>query len=193
MGFSAKLSQASDEIEARAVLAATEIDVKAVMDLVRTFLEEVVEEASRKIEPKVGRAAPAGPRISHYAPYRQYLESAGIVGPEESALLQTLYNFLSNQSTHKLGAAPEQLRVAHVTVIEWCLLIVGRVRVSGLARVTGPLVIPSDQKLARLAFILFDPRSDDGLTAWNILDAVLGSTPAATFYPVIRTMNEVGK
>ena len=57
----------------------------------------------------------------------------------------------------------------------------------------GSLVIPMDQKLARLAFILFDPRSDDGLMAWNILDAVLGSTPAATFYPVIRTMNEVGK
>ena len=55
------------------------------------------------------------------------------------------------------------------------------------------LIIPMDQPLARLAFILFDPRSDDGLMAWNILDAVLGSTPAATFYPVIRTMNEVGK
>ena len=27
-----------------------------------------------------------------------------------------------------------------------------------------------DQPLARLAFILFDPRSDDGLMAWNILD-----------------------
>jgi len=129
MGFSEKLSQASDEIEARAALAATDIDVKAVMDLVRTFLEEVVEEASRKIEAKAEKAAPAGPKVNHYAPYLQYLESAGIVGREEGELLQKLYNFLSNQGTHKLGAAPEQLRVAHVTVIEWCLLIVGRARV----------------------------------------------------------------
>ena len=33
----------------------------------------------------------------------------------------------------------------------------------------GSLVIPMDQPLARLAFILLDPRSDDGFMAWNIL------------------------
>ncbi len=53
------------------------------------------------------------------------------------------------------------------------------------------LVIPMDQPLARLAFILFDPRSDDGFMAWNILDAVLGSTAAPTVYPVLRTMDVI--
>jgi hypothetical protein len=57
----------------------------------------------------------------------------------------------------------------------------------------GSLVVPMDQKLARLAFILFDARSDDGLMAWNILDAVLGATPAPQFYPVLRTMEAVVK
>jgi hypothetical protein len=52
----------------------------------------------------------------------------------------------------------------------------------------GSLVVPMDQPLARLAFILFDPRSDDGLMAWNILDPILGTTPAPEFYPVLRTM-----
>jgi len=47
----------------------------------------------------------------------------------------------------------------------------------------GSLVIPMDQPLARLAFILIDPRSDDGLMAWNILDPILGATPAPEFYP----------
>ncbi|MEP6620895.1 MAG: M14 family metallopeptidase [bacterium] len=56
----------------------------------------------------------------------------------------------------------------------------------------GSLIIPMDQPLARLAFILFDPRSDDGFMSWNILDAVLGTTPAPTFYPVLRTMDAVG-
>jgi hypothetical protein len=56
----------------------------------------------------------------------------------------------------------------------------------------GSLVVPMDQPLARLAFILFDARSDDGLMAWNILDPVLGATPAPTFYPVLRTMETVG-
>jgi hypothetical protein len=57
----------------------------------------------------------------------------------------------------------------------------------------GSLVVPMDQPLARLAFILFDPRSDDGLMAWNILDPVLGATPAPQFYPVLRTMETVAK
>ena len=55
----------------------------------------------------------------------------------------------------------------------------------------GSLIVPMDQPLARLAFILFDPRSDDGFMAWNILDAVLGATPAPEFYPVLRTMDPV--
>ncbi len=57
----------------------------------------------------------------------------------------------------------------------------------------GSLVVRMDQPLARLAFLLFDPRSDDGLMAWNILDPVLGGTPAPEFYPVIRTMDAIGK
>lgn len=55
----------------------------------------------------------------------------------------------------------------------------------------GSLVIPMDQPLARLAFVLMDPRSDDGFMAWNILDPVLAQTPPPEFYPVWRTMEEI--
>ena len=55
----------------------------------------------------------------------------------------------------------------------------------------GSLVIPMDQPLARLTFILMDPRSDDGFMWWNLLDAVLGQTPAPSYYPVLRSMNTV--
>lgn len=57
----------------------------------------------------------------------------------------------------------------------------------------GSLVVPMDQPLARLAFILFDARSDDGFMAWNILDAVLGATPTPPYYPVLRTMETIAK
>lgn len=57
----------------------------------------------------------------------------------------------------------------------------------------GSLVIPMDQPLARLAFMLLDPRSDDGFMTWNILDPVLGATPAPAFYPVLRTMDAVAR
>jgi hypothetical protein len=55
----------------------------------------------------------------------------------------------------------------------------------------GSLVIPMDQPLARLAFILMEPRSDDGFMWWNLLDAVLGQSPAPAHYPVLRSMNAV--
>ena len=57
----------------------------------------------------------------------------------------------------------------------------------------GSIVVPMDQPLARLAFILFDPRSADGFMAWNILDPVLGATTPAEYYPIYRTMETVGK
>jgi len=56
----------------------------------------------------------------------------------------------------------------------------------------GSLIIPMDQPLARLAFILFDPRSDDGFMQWNLLDAVLGTSPAPAYYPVLRSMTAIG-
>ncbi|HYW32854.1 MAG TPA: hypothetical protein VE869_15245, partial [Gemmatimonas sp.] len=55
----------------------------------------------------------------------------------------------------------------------------------------GSLVIPMNQPLARLTFILMDPRSDDGLMYWNIMDPVLGTTPSPQFYPVLRSMSAV--
>jgi len=66
--------------------------------------------------------------------------------------------------------------------------ITGTWEAAGQTIPPGSLIVPMDQPLARLAFLLFDPRSDDGLMAWNILDPVLGATPAPEFYPVLRTM-----
>jgi hypothetical protein len=57
----------------------------------------------------------------------------------------------------------------------------------------GSLVIPMDQPLARLAFALLDPMSDDGFMTWNILDPVLTATPAPEYYPVLRTMKPVAR
>lgn len=49
----------------------------------------------------------------------------------------------------------------------------------------GTLVVPMDQPLARLAFQLLEPRSDDGFANWNVLDAVLDG---AGEYPILRTL-----
>jgi hypothetical protein len=47
----------------------------------------------------------------------------------------------------------------------------------------GTVIVPSAQPLGRLAFYLLDPRSDDGLVAWNILDEAL---EGVSRYPILR-------
>jgi hypothetical protein len=44
-------------------------------------------------------------------------------------------------------------------------------------------LVPMDQPLARLAFYLLEPTSDDGLVNWNVLDDQLKD---ATTYPILR-------
>jgi hypothetical protein len=47
----------------------------------------------------------------------------------------------------------------------------------------GTNVVPMDQPLARLAFVLLEPRSDDGLVVWSLLDPAL---EGAATYPILR-------
>jgi hypothetical protein len=55
---------------------------------------------------------------------------------------------------------------------------------TGVTVPAGAWAVPMDQPLARLAFYLLAPTSDDGLTAWNFLDDKLG--PDARTYPITR-------
>jgi hypothetical protein len=47
----------------------------------------------------------------------------------------------------------------------------------------GAWAVPMNQPLARLAFYLLEPASDDGLTVWNAFDKEL---QGATTHPVLR-------
>lgn len=51
--------------------------------------------------------------------------------------------------------------------------------------VTGALRVPMTQPLARLAYYLLEPRSNDGLVTWNVVDEAI----TASRYPVLRTRN----
>jgi hypothetical protein len=48
----------------------------------------------------------------------------------------------------------------------------------------GTVTVRMDQPLARLAFYLLEPRSDDGLVNWNLLDDALKDVRV---YPIVRT------
>jgi hypothetical protein len=49
----------------------------------------------------------------------------------------------------------------------------------------GTLVVPIDQPLGRLLFTLLEPRSDDGIVNWNVLD---GQAEEGSIYPILRVM-----
>jgi hypothetical protein len=51
----------------------------------------------------------------------------------------------------------------------------------------GTVMVRLNQPLARLAFYLLEPRSDDGLVNWNVLDGALGAD--VKVYPILRSKN----
>lgn len=51
----------------------------------------------------------------------------------------------------------------------------------------GALFVPADQPLARLAFYLLEPESDDGLVTWNIIEEGLAAGQAFPIYRVTNT------
>jgi hypothetical protein len=50
----------------------------------------------------------------------------------------------------------------------------------------GTLVVPVDQPLGRLIFSLLEPRSDDGVVNWNLLD---DQVRVGAVYPILRVMD----
>jgi hypothetical protein len=54
----------------------------------------------------------------------------------------------------------------------------------GVTVPAGSFAVPMNQKLARLAFYLLAPTSDDGLVTWNALDEMLGTD--VKVYPILR-------
>ncbi|HJR61169.1 MAG TPA: M14 family metallopeptidase [Vicinamibacterales bacterium] len=51
----------------------------------------------------------------------------------------------------------------------------------------GTIQVDLKQPLGRLAFYLLEPRSDDGLVNWNVMDDVLGA--AVKVFPIVRSRN----
>lgn len=62
----------------------------------------------------------------------------------------------------------------------------GSFDVAQLSVAPGALFVPADQPLARLAFYLLEPESDDGLVTWNIIEEGLAAGEA---YPIYRVTN----
>jgi hypothetical protein len=102
-------------------------------------------------------------------------------------------------TTAEMPFTGEQFKIATNTMVEQpyqgthkARTLTGAWEAANQTLPVGSIIIPMDQPLARLSFILFDPRSEDGFMWWNILDAVLGQAQSPTYYPVLRSMNAMG-
>jgi hypothetical protein len=67
--------------------------------------------------------------------------------------------------------------------------VTGKYTLAKLSAQEGALFVPAAQPLARLAFYLLEPESDDGLVTWNFMDAGL---VAGDTYPIYRVVNQAG-
>jgi hypothetical protein len=68
------------------------------------------------------------------------------------------------------------------------LTLTGKWKSRRITLAEGTAIVRMNQPLARLAFYLLEPRSDDGLFEWNFFDAHLEGDVA----PVMRIMKPVG-
>ena len=96
------------------------------MDLARTIYEEIVEDAAKKAASLTSAALPMGK--ASFAPWREVLVKSGVLTLDEGDLFQRFYGYCSSVGTHRLGSDHEHVRIARNTVIEWGLLLVGRVQ-----------------------------------------------------------------
>lgn len=127
LGFRKEIVGALLELERKVYEAGKPLDFKGCMELARTILEEIVEDAGRK-SAEVKQSPVPPPGSGNFQPWNQLLINVGMVSDKEGEVLQKFYNYISIEGAHRLGSAPEQVRVAKNTLVEWGLLVVGRVQ-----------------------------------------------------------------
>jgi hypothetical protein len=137
-------------------------------------------------------------RMAEYGTFKgtesERLPSAYFIPPQLVAALERL-------RTHGVVATPlkgattaqvEEFRIASSAVAPRPFqnhterTLTGRWATSNRQLPAGTVIVEMNQPLARLAFYLLEPRSDDGLTNWNLLDDALAGVGV---YPVVRTVN----
>jgi len=68
-------------------------------------------------------------------------------------------------------------------------MLAGKWEAAELNVPAGTLIVPVDQPLGRLALMLLEPRSEDSLAAWGLMEDLLAQPPP--LYPVLRTSEAV--
>jgi hypothetical protein len=125
LGFSRDPEEALRQVDRKAQNATTPLDFRDCIDALRVFFENFMREAGRLVEAKSGEPVPVEEKA---VLWKNYLRKVGLIGDSDMEMMQSIYNYLSNRGSHRLRSEPEEFHVMKTTVIEWALLLAGRVR-----------------------------------------------------------------
>jgi hypothetical protein len=172
--------------------------------------EILVGDVTKVPNPKSGRDMNAMALLAVPVPMREYITFTatrslalpkGWVIPKNSADSPRLTAALDRLRTHGIKiqqfANDQQLAVERFTISEMTKAarpfqghqeagLKGAFDRVQLTVDAGSLFIPANQPLARLAFYLIEPESDDGLVTWNVIDEGL---EAGQTYPIYRVVD----
>ena len=126
LGLGTDLQNALHEIDRCVRSATVPSDFKASMDLCRSFVEKFFERGAGLVATRRDKTIPGSMTRSPFQGWRQYLKNEGLTTEHEDEVFEKLYAFISHAGVHALGSASEQVRVTKNTMIEWTLLVAGR-------------------------------------------------------------------
>jgi hypothetical protein len=128
LGFPTELETALEGVDDQIRDARGSLDFKQCMDLLRTVMERSTEFVALQAADNSGKPLPPaiGPR--KFKEMNDQLVSLRLLSSHEGEVTQKLYNYLSTAGSHALSSAPEQVRVSRATVIEWTMMIAGRLQ-----------------------------------------------------------------
>jgi hypothetical protein len=128
LGFSPDFEAAIHEVDHQIRMAVKGFDFKRCIELLRTFFERFVEDTAERVSVIHGNPMPQNTGPRSFKNCNERLHSLKFFSKEEFELTQKLMNLLAVEGSHTLSSAPEQARVARTTVIEWSMLIAGRLQ-----------------------------------------------------------------
>ncbi len=113
--------------------------------------------------------------------------------PEQKLAIERLraHGIVLERLAEPLAVAVEQFQIASTEVTPQAFenhqerTVTGQYRTIDGPVPAGAYRVPMNQPLARLAFYLLEPRSNDGLVTWNVLDEAIKQSQ----YPILRTRN----
>ena len=128
LSFPPELETVLEQIDLKLSAATSGFDYKACMVHIRTVFDKVFEHSATLVAAKSGKSLSPNAQGGKFNETKGHLVSEGVLSAKEGAAVQALYSYISADGAHAFGSAPEQARVAKNNVIEWSLLVVGRVQ-----------------------------------------------------------------